>query len=83
MKAWQTDAVSMPWTSLQLAISMAAAQVLAYLLDLPQQALELAAMAREAAHSRLLGGIHFRHDNEVGLQLGRMVAEQVLKVYPR
>lgn len=63
------------------AFSGAASRILAAYL--PQKADELDALAQEAAHSRLLGGIHFRHDNEVGLQLGRQVAEQVLKVFPR
>lgn len=58
------------------AFSGAAAQVLATYF--PAQASRLHAMAREAAESRLLGGIHFRHDNEDGMQLGRKVAEKVL-----
>ena len=41
------------------------------------QALDL--MAQEAAYSRLLGGIHFRHDNDDGLALGRKVADKVLE----
>lgn len=44
----------------------------------PDQANKLDAMAEEAATSRLYGGIHFRHDNEDGLALGRKVAELVL-----
>ncbi|TDR34531.1 PAP2 superfamily protein, partial [Tahibacter aquaticus] len=44
----------------------------------PDQAQKLDAMAEEAATSRLYGGIHFRHDNEDGLVLGRKVAELVL-----
>ena len=35
----------------------------------------LAAMAEEAAVSRLYGGIHWQSDNEVGLVVGRQVAE--------
>jgi hypothetical protein len=35
--------------------------------------------AKEAAESRFEGGIHFRTDNEVGLELGRKVAEMVLR----
>lgn len=46
---------------------------------LPLRAKVLDAMAGEAANSRLLAGIHFRHDNEDGLVLGRMVADKVLK----
>jgi hypothetical protein len=48
----------------------------------PHRAEALNGMAEEAAHSRLLGGIHFRHDNEAGLALGRSVAGEVLKRYP-
>lgn len=43
------------------------------------QATSLDAMAEEAAMSRLYGGIHYRHDNEDGLALGRKVSEMVLK----
>jgi hypothetical protein len=35
-------------------------------------------LAEEAAMSRLYGGIHYRHDNEDGLMLGRAVADIVL-----
>ncbi len=35
--------------------------------------------ARDAAESRFQGGIHFRTDNEVGLELGRKVGEAVIK----
>jgi membrane-associated phospholipid phosphatase len=45
----------------------------------PAQRAEFHAMAEEAAMSRLYGGIHYRSDNEEGLQLGRRVAEQVVK----
>ena len=44
----------------------------------PARAKELKAMGEEAALSRLLGGIHYRHDNEDGLTLGRRVAEKTL-----
>jgi membrane-associated phospholipid phosphatase len=47
----------------------------------PQQAGELAAMAEEAAASRLYGGIHFRSDNEAGLELGRRVGAVALDAY--
>jgi membrane-associated phospholipid phosphatase len=57
--------------------SGAAARVLgAYL---PSRAKTLDSMAEEAANSRLLAGIHFRHDNEDGLFLGRRVADKALK----
>lgn len=45
---------------------------------LPKRKDELAAMAEEAAMSRLFGGIHFRFDNEDGLALGRCVGAKVL-----
>ena len=47
----------------------------------PQQAGELRAMAEEAAASRLYGGIHFRSDNEAGLELGRRMGAVALDVY--
>ncbi|WP_256080698.1 vanadium-dependent haloperoxidase [Massilia sp. YIM B04103] len=45
----------------------------------PQEAGSVDAMAVEAATSRMYGGIHYRHDNEDGLLLGRSVANVVLK----
>jgi membrane-associated phospholipid phosphatase len=45
----------------------------------PQSAAKFDAMAEEAAVSRLYGGIHYRHDNEDGLTLGRKVAQAVLE----
>ncbi len=44
---------------------------------IPARAEALDAMAEEAAHSRLLGGIHFRFDNDAGLVLGRRIAEWI------
>ena len=35
--------------------------------------------AKDAAESRFQGGIHFRTDNEVGLELGRKVAAAVIQ----
>lgn len=58
------------------AFSGAAARVLAN--AFPARSDILNGMAEEAAHSRLVGGIHFRHDNEDGLTLGRKVADKVL-----
>ena len=61
--------------------SGAAARVLGtYLLG---RSAELDRMAEQAAHSRLLGGIHFRHDNEDGLAMGRKVADKVLNQFFR
>ncbi|MDY6947000.1 MAG: vanadium-dependent haloperoxidase [Pseudomonadota bacterium] len=59
--------------------SGAAAEVLSSYF--PAEAKKLRAMAAEAAYSRLLGGIHYRHDNEDGLALGRRVAQRVLEKY--
>jgi hypothetical protein len=39
----------------------------------PDDAATLAAQAEEAAVSRLYGGIHWRSDNEVGLEVGRAI----------
>jgi hypothetical protein len=47
----------------------------------PDQSGSLDAMAEEAAVSRLYGGIHFRSDNEVGLELGRQVGRIALGAY--
>jgi hypothetical protein len=35
--------------------------------------------AKDAAESRFQGGIHFRTDNEVGLELGNKVAGAVIR----
>lgn len=59
------------------AFSGAAARVLGQ--ALPERAASLQAQAEQAAESRLLGGIHFRHDNEDGLKLGRQVADKVMQ----
>jgi PAP2 superfamily len=47
----------------------------------PDRARELGAIAEEAAISRIYGGIHFRSDNEAGLDLGRRVGSVALDVY--
>jgi len=58
------------------AFSSAAATILsAYF---PNRKTQLRAMADEAAMSRLLGGIHFRHDNVAGAILGEKIATLVL-----
>ena len=59
--------------------SGAASGVLAALF--PSRADELAAMAEEAAVSRLYGGIHFQSDNEAGLELGRRVGTAAVHAY--
>jgi membrane-associated phospholipid phosphatase len=45
----------------------------------PAEAGRLDALAAEAALSRLLGGIHYRFDNETGLRLGRTIAAWALE----
>jgi hypothetical protein len=45
----------------------------------PEKAEWLRAQAEEAALSRLLGGIHYRSDNEAGLELGREVGRRVVE----
>jgi PAP2 superfamily len=47
----------------------------------PAKAAELAAMADEAAVSRLYGGIHYRSDNDVGLALGRRIGRVAVHAY--
>ena len=60
--------------------SGAAAAVLAALF--PHHAEELTDCGEQAAESRLLGGIHFRSDNDVGLQVGREAAAIALARVP-
>jgi hypothetical protein len=57
-------------------LSGGAAEILGYLF--PREAVTFRALAQEAADSRLWAGIHFRSDNEVGLALGRAVAQAVM-----
>ena len=61
------------------AVAGAASTVLAAFF--PNKADELEAMAEEAAVSRLYGGIHFRSDNEAGLDLSRRVGTVALEAY--
>jgi membrane-associated phospholipid phosphatase len=61
--------------------SAAASEVLAAFF--PAAAAQLRAWAQEAALSRLYGGIHFRSDNETGLELGRQVAAVALTATAR
>jgi hypothetical protein len=56
--------------------SAAAAEVLAYVF--PSRTADFKAKAQEAAISRLYGGIHYRSDNEVGLQVGAKVGQAVV-----
>jgi membrane-associated phospholipid phosphatase len=59
--------------------SGAAATVLSALF--PGLESQLSALADEAAISRLYGGIHFRNDNEAGLELGQRVGRRALAAY--
>ncbi|MCB1905452.1 MAG: vanadium-dependent haloperoxidase [Gammaproteobacteria bacterium] len=45
----------------------------------PEAAESLQAAAEEAAMSRLYGGIHFRSDNDEGLNLGRRISQVILE----
>ncbi len=56
--------------------SAAGAEVLAYLF--PNEATKVRAWAKEAAISRVYGGIHYRFDAEVGTTQGIEVAEYTI-----
>ncbi|MFD2574263.1 phosphatase PAP2 family protein [Spirosoma soli] len=58
-------------------LSCAQATVLSYLF--PEDSQLFLSKAREAAESRFEGGIHFRKDNEVGLDMGGKVGKEVIK----
>ncbi len=60
------------YTSGHSTFSAAAAEVLSYIF--PNEAQQCQAWAREAAESRIYGGIHYRFDAEVGLTQGKNVA---------
>lgn len=57
--------------------SGAVSEVLSYLF--PDNAADFRAKAEEAANARLWGGIHWRKDNEVGLDVGRKVGQLVIE----
>lgn len=57
-------------------VSGAAAEILKHFF--PDEAHRIEGWAEEAAQSRLYGGIHFRFDNEAGLDVGRQVGKAVL-----
>jgi len=50
--------------------------------EFPNETSVLDAMVVEAGESRILGGLHYRFDCEVGRQLGRRVAAYVLSTAP-
>jgi membrane-associated phospholipid phosphatase len=58
-------------------VAGAASTVMAYLW--PEEAEQYKAMAEEAARSRLLAGVHYPSDVEVGLALGRAVGERIVE----
>lgn len=47
----------------------------------PADAPEFAALAQECSESRFEGGVHFRTDNEVGLEVGARVGRHVLEAF--
>jgi hypothetical protein len=57
-------------------LSTAAAEVLAQ--HVPARRAALAAIAQEIADSRVYAGVHYRLDNEVGMEIGRQVARLVV-----
>jgi len=63
------------YTSGHATFSGAASRVIARYIPSRKEALDK--MAEEAAHSRLLGGIHFRFDNDQGLIAGRKIADWI------
>lgn len=66
------------YTSGHSTISAAAAVVMGALL--PDKAGYFQAQAAEAAVSRLWGGIHFSHDNDQGLLVGRRIGRKAVRV---
>jgi len=65
------------YTSGHSTISAAAAAVLAE--AFPAEADFFIQQSEEAALSRLLGGIHFRHDNEAGTRMGTEIGARVVE----
>lgn len=57
--------------------SGAISEVLSYIF--PAQAEDFRAKAKEAANARLWGGIHWRMDNEVGLDVGQKIGKAVIE----
>lgn len=60
------------YTSGHSTFSAAAATILSYIY--PNEAVQCEAWAKEAAESRIYGGIHYRFDAEVGIEQGKKVA---------
>ena len=60
-------------------VAGALATALTYLF--PKDAVYFQELAVECSESRFEGGVHFRTDNEVGLEVGEKVGEQVIKSF--
>ncbi|TKK70193.1 phosphatase PAP2 family protein [Ilyomonas limi] len=56
--------------------SGAAAEILGHIV--PERAADYAAMAQEASLSRMYGGIHFRSDCQVGLEVGKKIGDYAI-----
>ncbi|HEX2532184.1 MAG TPA: phosphatase PAP2 family protein [Chitinophagaceae bacterium] len=65
------------FTSGHSTFSGAAATILGHIL--PGQAARFLSMAEEASMSRLYGGIHYRSDCEVGLQMGKNIGQVAIE----
>ncbi len=66
------------YTSGHATFSGAASTVLGYIF--PTEAASLSAQSEEAALSRLLGGIHYRFDNEIGLKCGKNIGNYAVNL---
>ena len=66
------------YTSGHSTISSAAARVMGQLF--PSEDRYFIAEAEEAAMSRLLAGIHFRHDNEQGIAVGTAIGNRTVRI---
>lgn len=66
------------YTSGHATFSGAASEVLGCIF--PDEVDEIAALAEEAAASRLYGGIHYRFDNDEGLESGRMIGRAAVEM---
>jgi membrane-associated phospholipid phosphatase len=72
------DAPAVPSYPSEHAVAAGAAStVLSYLF--PDDAAKYAALAEEAAHSRLVAGVNYPSDVEAGLALGRAVGQKVIE----
>jgi hypothetical protein len=58
---------------------MSGAMEVLYSYFFPNEKVLFERIAKEGAESRFQGGIHFRTDNEVGLDLGRKVGGKIVE----